>query len=93
MVYAFVQITVTNPDSFTAYAKEAGPLLAKWGAKPEAMSTEPMRLEGDTSAPSRAVLLSFPDKAAAVGWIEDPDAQEVHALRRASGPCEITLIA
>ena len=93
MVYAFVQITVTDPDSFGAYAKEAGPLLAKWGAKPEAMSTEPLRLEGDAAAPTRAVLLSFPDKDSALGWIEDPEAQDVHALRRASGPCEITLIA
>lgn len=93
MVYAFVQITITNPDSFAAYASKAGALLEKWGATPEAMSAEPIRLEGGTPAPTRAVLLSFPDVDAAKGWINDPDAQDVHALRRGAGDVEITLIA
>lgn len=93
MVYAFVQITITDPDSFAAYAEQAGALLQKWGAKPEAMTTAPERLEGDAAAPTRAVLLSFPDADAARGWINDPDAQDVHALRRGSGVSEITLIA
>ena len=93
MVYAFVQITVTDPDTFAEYASKAGPALAKYGAQPQAMTTQPLRLEGDTPAPSRAVLLSFPDKEAALGWINDPEFAEVHALRRAAGASEITLIA
>lgn len=92
MIYAYVQITVTDNASFAAYAEKAGAALAKYGAKPEAMSTEPTKLEGDEPAPGRAVLLSFPDRDAALGWINDPDLAETHALRRASGPCEITLI-
>ena len=93
MVYAFVQITITDPDRFANYAKIAGPALAKYGGKPEAMTTEPVRLEGDTPAPTRAVLLSFPDKDAALGWINDPELADVHAARRASGQSEITLVA
>ena len=92
MVYAFVQITITDPEVFGEYAKAAGPALAKYGAKPEAVSSEPTRLEGETAAPTRAVLLSFPDKEAALGWINDPDFADIHALRRNSGQSEITLI-
>lgn len=92
MIYAVVQMTVTDPDAFAAYARQAGPALEKWGAKPEAMSAEPTRLEGDAPLPGRIVLLSFPDRDAALGWINDPEFAEVHALRRSAGQCEIALI-
>lgn len=92
MIYAVVQITVTDPKAFEAYSKLAGAALAKYGAKPEAKSVDPTRLEGQAPLPQRIVLLSFPDKDAALGWINDPELQETHALRRASGLCDITLI-
>ncbi|MGH1415343.1 MAG: DUF1330 domain-containing protein [Pelagimonas sp.] len=92
MIYAFVQITVTDPEAFAAYGKQASGALAKYGAKPEAMSTAPTRLEGEAPAPGRAVLLAFPNRDAALGWINDPELADIHALRRKSGPCEITLI-
>ena len=92
MIYAVVHLTITTPETFKAYAEKAGAALAKYGAKPEAMTTEPTRLEGDTPLPDRVVLLSFPNKDAALGWINDPELSDVHALRRASGTCDITLI-
>ncbi|WP_136439593.1 DUF1330 domain-containing protein [Pacificoceanicola onchidii] len=92
MIYAVVELTISDQASFDAYAKQAGAALVKYGAKPEAMSTEPTQIEGAGAAPGRMVLLSFPDKAAALGWIEDPELREVHALRRASGDCRIRLI-
>jgi uncharacterized protein (DUF1330 family) len=92
MIYAVVQLTVTDPDAFKAYAEKAGAALAKYGAKPEAMTTAPTRIEGNAALPDRVVLLTFPDKEAALGWINDPELQDVHALRRASGTCDITLI-
>lgn len=92
MIYAVVQLTVTDPETFKAYAQKAGAALAKYNAKPEAMSAEPTRIEGDSPLPGRVVLLSFPDKDAALGWINDPELQETHALRRDSGTCDITLI-
>lgn len=92
MIYAIVQLTVTDPDTLKAYAEKAGAALEKYSAKPEAMSAQPTRLEGNKPLPDRVVLLSFPDKNAALGWINDPELQDVHALRRASGTCDITLI-
>lgn len=92
MIYAFVEITITDPAAFEAYAKSAGAALQTYGGKPEAMSTTPSRLEGPRPAPTRAVILSFPDRAAAEGWINDPALAEIHAKRRASGESEITLL-
>lgn len=92
MVYAFVQLTITDPDTMARYGELAGDALKKYGATVAAMSKDPTRLEGDSPAPSRAVLLEFSDKDAALGWINDPDLAPVHALRRAAGDSEITLI-
>ena len=92
MIYATVQLTVTDPDTFAAYAQKAGPALEKWGAKPVAMTTDPTRLDGEGPLPGRMVLLSFPDRDAALGWINDPEIQDVHALRRASGEISTILI-
>lgn len=92
MIYAVVRFTVTDSAKLSAYAEKAGPALAKWGGKPAAMSTEPTRLEGDAPLPGRVVLLSFPDRDAALAWINDPELAEVHALRRAAGKSDIVLI-
>lgn len=93
MIYATVHLTINAPDSFAAYAQEAGPALKKWGASPVAMSTEIEKLEGDSPAPGRVVILSFPDLEAARGWKNDPELQHIHDLRMGSGICDIYLLA
>lgn len=93
MIYATVELTITAPETFAEYASKAGPALSKYGAQPIAMSAEALRIEGSAPVPSRAVILSFPDKEAALGWINDPKFQEIHALRRGSGKSEILLLA
>lgn len=93
MIYATVELTITAPDSFAAYGAKAGPALSKYGGQPIAMSGEAIRIEGDAPVPSRAVILSFPDKEAALGWINDPEFAEIHALRRGSGQSQILLLA
>lgn len=92
MIYATVELTITNPDSFAAYGEKAGAALKKYGGAPVAMSTEPTRIEGDGAAPTRAVVLSFPDKDSALGWINDPELAQVHALRTGAGRSEILLL-
>lgn len=92
MIYAVVQLTVHDPDSMANYAKSAGAALAKWGAQPVAVSADLTQIEGQDPLPDRVVILSFPDRDAALGWINDPDFTDVHALRRKAGKSEITLL-
>lgn len=92
MIHAVVTLTITDQETFDAYAAQAGAALAKYGASPVAMSKAPTRIEGDGPVPTRIVVLAFPDRAAAMGWIEDPDLAEVHALRQNSGACDIYLL-
>lgn len=93
MIHAIVRLTVEKPAVFEGYAAKAGAGLAKWGAAPVAVTAAPELIEGKGPLPGRIVILSFPDRQAALGWINDPELAEVHALRRASGPGEIALLA
>lgn len=90
--YAFVNLAITNPDSFAAYRERAGEALKKHGGAPLEVSKEAEVIEGTEKAPSVAVILTFPDRAAAKAWINDPELKEVHALREGSGSSTITLL-
>lgn len=90
--YAFVTLNINNPDSFAAYREQAGAALAKYQAKPFTMSREAQVIEGDGTAPDVSVMLEFPDRDHALGWINDPELAPVHALRQASGTSKIILL-
>lgn len=92
MIYAYAEITVTNPEALAEYRDVAGAALAKHGGKVESASREFTTLDGAPVAPNVAALLSFPDKAAAVAWSEDPELADVHALRRSAGGSNILLL-
>ena len=90
--YAYVNLTITNPDSFAAYRERAGDALKKYGGAPLEVSKESEVIEGTATAPTVAVILTFPDRAAAKGWVDDPELAEIHALREGSGSSTITLL-
>lgn len=90
--YAYVNLTITNPDSFAAYREKAGDALKKHGGAPLEVSKESEVIEGTATAPTVAVILAFPDRVAAKAWINDPELGEIHALREGSGTSTITLL-
>ena len=92
MVYAFANLTVSNPNALAQYRDVAGAALAKHGGKVEAASGAFTVLDGTPTEPSAAALLSFPDKEAAVAWATDPELADVHALRRSAGGSDILLL-
>ncbi len=92
MIYAYANLTITNPEALAEYRDVAGEALAKHGGKVEIASGEFTVLDGDPDAPNVAALLSFPDKTAALAWANDPDLSDVHALRRSAGASDILLL-
>lgn len=92
MIYAYAQLHVTNPEAMAQYRAVAGEALARHGGKVESASSDVLALDGTPSVPPVAALLSFPDKKSALGWINDPDLKEVHALRRSAGTSDILLM-
>ncbi len=92
MIYAYVKLTVTNPDALAQYRDVAAAALAKHGGTAEIAAKECTILDGTPEMPDVAALLSFPDRASAVAWAEDPELAEVHELRRAIGGSDILLL-
>lgn len=92
MIYAYAKLTVTNPSALEAYRPLAGPALARHGGKVEQASGDAVPLDGTPDLPNVAAILSFPDRAHAEAWINDPELAEVHALRRSAGGSDIVLL-
>lgn len=92
MVFAIAHMTVTNPDALAEYRAVAAQALAKHGGKVESASADLTVLDGVPALPSMVAVLSFPDKAAALGWAHDPELAEIHALRQGAGRSDIFLV-
>ncbi|WP_298933940.1 DUF1330 domain-containing protein [uncultured Ruegeria sp.] len=92
MIYAFAKLTVKDPGALAAYREKAGAALALHGGKVETATAEPTPLDGTPDLPDVAALLSFPDRDAALGWINDPELTDIHTLRHSIGASDITLL-
>lgn len=81
------QMNVTAPETLAEYRAVAAAALQKHGGAVTAASPAPAALDpnGGGAAPGMLAVLSFPDKAAAEAWMNDPALAEVHALRNAAG--------
>lgn len=90
--YAVVTLTIKDPETLAAYREKAGTALAKYSAAPLAVSAESQVIEGDAPAPDVTVILTFPDKDHALGWINDPELAHVHQLRKDFGTSRIVLM-
>jgi len=88
--YIVVDSNVTDPEAFKAYAEKVGAILKAHGGKAIA-STPPQSLEGDWD-PARIVLLEFPDEAAAKGWYNSPEYQEIIPLRQRAATDSLLLV-
>ncbi len=93
MVYLYIQLKITNPDVFAQYKEVAAAALKTHGCEIVLIGRDNQILDGNWAVPDAAVILRFPDKAAAQAWMDDPDLAETHALRRKSGDLSIVLAA
>ena len=89
--YVTVQLDITDAETFAEYRKVGGPAVAKHGGKPlSAGKASLLHDAGVGVMPS--VLLEFPDTAAALAWMSDPELADVHALRNKGAKATVTLL-
>ncbi len=91
MVYAYVNIIVTNPESFAAYREKSVDALSRHGGKVTAASPQQTVLEGELET-GLGVILEFKTAEGAKAWINDPELEAVHALRTGAGSSTIALL-
>lgn len=90
--HAIVTMTVTSPESLAQYRERAADALSRHGGAVLQASADLDLLEGGPDLPTLAAVLTFPERAAALAWINDPELAPVHALRRGGGHSTIVLL-
>lgn len=78
--YMIAQLTVTDPEGFEAYRQAVPPVIAAHGGRYLARGGAVTTLEGAPVGP-RIIVLEFPDRAAAEGFYNSPEYQEILPLR------------
>ena len=90
--HAIATMKITAPETLAAYREKAAQALARHGGSVLQASAKLDLIEGDAGLPDAAALLAFPDRDAALAWINDPELASVHALRRGGGQSSIILL-
>ena len=85
-------LRITDPEKIAAYRTKAADALAKHGGEVVHAAPGPKVLEGQPIVPDMMAVLRFPDGDAAQAWMDDPELQDVHALRRGAGTSDILVI-
>jgi len=78
--YLIAQLTIADPAGFDAYRQVVPPVIAAHGGRYLARGGAVTRLEGEPGGP-RIIVLEFADKAAAEGFYNSPEYQEILPLR------------
>ncbi len=92
MVYVYLSLTVTDPDTFATYREVAGDAMTKHSCKVVSVGRDNVALDGDVAAPGVGVILSFDSSEDAQNWMNDPEIETIHELRRKSGDVSIILL-
>jgi uncharacterized protein (DUF1330 family) len=83
----------TGPEEIQQeYAKLAGGILPKYGARYLARSQENTLLEGEGAAPCCVAILEFPNMDAIRLWYDSPENREASKVRQSSAKFRIIAI-
>ena len=78
--YLILDLTINDFDGFTKYIEEIPTFINKHGGRYIVQGAEPEVMEGDW-CPNRVVVLEFPSTDTAREFLNDPEAQDLFALR------------
>ena len=88
--YIVVRMTVTDPETYAAYAEMASAAMRLYGAKPLVRGGRYEALEGE--ARPRNVVLEFESYDAARAYYVSPEYQAAKAKRLPAGIGEVVLV-
>ncbi|MCG6902435.1 MAG: DUF1330 domain-containing protein [Rhodobacter sp.] len=88
--YIIGQITVTDPEGYPEYVRRDTPILESFGAKFVVRGGKSQTLEGTSG--DRHVVIEFPSYEAALNAYNDPEYQEVAAIRRRCAESTIIIV-
>ncbi len=79
--YVIADNEVIDAEAYARYIDAIAPTVAAYGGR-YLVRAGAVAFADSPWQPPRLVVLAFPDRAAALRWVEAPELAELHALRR-----------
>lgn len=79
--YVIVDISVKNAEVYREYIEKITPSVAQFGGNYRVRGGQPETLDGDWHS-SRIVVMEYPDRQTAIRWLQSPELQPIHQMRR-----------
>ena len=89
--YLVLDLTVHDYPGFAPYAAAIPAFIAKHGGQYIVRGEVPTIMEGDW-APERVVVLEFPGRENALAFLNDPECQDLFALRHRTTTSKLVLV-
>ncbi|WP_312163234.1 DUF1330 domain-containing protein [Phenylobacterium sp.] len=89
--YLVLDFSIKNLRGFMPYVEAIPAFIAKHGGRYIVRGVEAEVMEGDW-APERMVVLEFPTSDHARAFLNDPDAQDLFALRKRTTLSKLVLV-
>ena len=89
--YLVLDLAIHDFASFREYIEKVPTFIAKHGGKYIVQGAEPTPLEGNWR-PERMVILEFPARQNATGFLSDPEFQDLLAIRHRTTTSKLVLV-
>jgi uncharacterized protein (DUF1330 family) len=89
--YLVLDFVVHDFPGFLPYIAAIPAVFGRHGGRYLVQGTVPTVVEGDC-APERLVIIEFPSRADAQGFLDDPEAQPLFALRHKTTTSKLVLV-
>ena len=90
--YIIVDTDITNPQEYEKYKSLAKPIAEKYGGVYRARGGELEVFENDLWAPTRVVIIEFPDMDSARTFMNSPEYAPVKKIRQANSKATLLLL-
>lgn len=88
--YIIGRITVTDPQDYTAYAKQTEELARRFGGRFLVKGGAQTVVEGN--CPDRHVIIEFPDRQAALDWYNSDEYRRILPLALSSSSRDLVIV-
>ncbi len=90
--FIIVDTKVSNPEAYEEYKKLAKPIAEKYGGNYRARGGELDIIETELWAPTRVVIVEFPDMASARAFIDSEEYAAVKKIRHDNAECTLFIV-
>jgi uncharacterized protein (DUF1330 family) len=89
--YLVIDMTIHDLKTFSTYIRGVPAFIEKHSGKYIVQGAEPTVMEGDWE-PERLIIIEFPARAQAKAFLEDPEFQDLVAIRHKSTTTNVVLV-